>query len=70
MDDDLSTDELKHQQEARERAEREGAAEAIDEAEQATHLRRAEKAAYLQQKLGEREQSEADVEDETSSGER
>jgi hypothetical protein len=70
MDDEPSTDELKHQQELKERVERDGAAEAIDEAEQATHLRRAEKAAYLQQKLGEREQSEADVEDETSSDQR
>jgi hypothetical protein len=70
MDEDPSAGELKHQQEARERAEREGAAEAIDEAEAATHRRRADKASYLQEKLADREQSEADVEDETSSGER
>lgn len=59
MADDVSMDDLKHQQEARERVEREGAAGAVNEAEAAAHRRRAEKAAYLQEKLVEREQAEA-----------
>jgi hypothetical protein len=61
MDDDPSADELKHQQEVKERAERDGVAEAVDEAEAATHRRRADKAAYLQEKLADRERAEAET---------
>jgi hypothetical protein len=58
MLDDASTEELKLQQEVREHVEREGAADAVNEAEAAAHRRRAEKAAYLQEKLAERERVE------------
>jgi hypothetical protein len=61
MDEDPSAGELKHQQEAKERVEREGVADAVDDAEEATHRRRADKASYLQEKLAERERAEADT---------
>jgi hypothetical protein len=63
MVDDDSTEELKHQQAAKEHIEREGAADAVNEAEAAAHRRRAEKAAYLQEKLAERERSEEEPPD-------
>jgi hypothetical protein len=58
MVDDASTEELKHQQAVKEHVEREGVADAVNEAEAAAHRRRADKAAYLQEKLAEREQAE------------
>ncbi len=61
MDDDASAEELKRQQQATERLEREGMAEAANEAELAAHRRRADKAAYLQDKLSERERSEEEL---------
>lgn len=66
MADDDSTEELKHRQEVKEETEREGAADAMNEAEAAAHRRRAEKAAYLQEKLGEREHAEAETRDDQS----
>jgi hypothetical protein len=63
MVDDDSAEELKHQQAVKEHAEREGAAEAVNEADAAAHRRRAEKAAYLQEKLTEREEAEGDTPD-------
>ena len=62
MTDEPSADELKHEQESKERLERTDAAEAPTEADAATHLRRAEKASYLQEKLDERERAEAEAE--------
>jgi hypothetical protein len=56
--DDPSTEELKHRQAVKEQLEREGVADAVDEADAASHRRRAEKAAYLHDKLVEREASE------------
>jgi hypothetical protein len=61
MVDDSSTEELKHQQAVREHVEREGVADAVNEAEAAAHRRRAEKAAYLQEKLAERERTEEET---------
>jgi hypothetical protein len=63
MVDDASTEELKHQQAVKEHVEREGAAEAVNEADAAAHRRRAEKAAYLQEKLTEREHAEEETPD-------
>jgi hypothetical protein len=59
-DPDPSADELKREQATRERLEREGEAEAETDADAAAHRRRADKAAYLQDKLAERERSEGD----------
>jgi hypothetical protein len=64
MVDDASTGELKHQQEVKEHVEREGVADAVNAADAAAHRRRAEKAAYLQEKLAERERAEDEDEDE------
>jgi hypothetical protein len=61
MDDETSAGDLKHQQEVKERVEREGAADSVDEAEAATHRRRADKASYLREKLAERERAEAET---------
>jgi hypothetical protein len=63
MVDDASTEELKHRQAVKERIEREGVADAMNEAEAAAHRRRAEKAAYLQEKLAERERAEEEPPD-------
>jgi hypothetical protein len=63
MLDDASTEELKYQQAVKEHVEREGAAEAVNEADAAAHQRRAEKAAYLQEKLAERERTEEETPD-------
>jgi hypothetical protein len=52
------TGELRIEQEQRERAEREAAANAEQSTEEHTHVRRAEKHAYLEEKLAEREKSE------------
>jgi hypothetical protein len=51
-------DELREQQEARERAERERAEHAIDPEDEQAAERRAEKAAYLKEKLDEQVESE------------
>lgn len=59
MDDEESAADLKRQQEAKERAEREDAAKSDEDAEAAAHLRRAEKAEYLRGKLSEREVADA-----------
>lgn len=58
MDDDPTTEELRHQQARREEEERTGEHEAVRPEEAATHGRRAEKAAYLRERLAERERSE------------
>ncbi|MDX6507843.1 MAG: hypothetical protein QOG06_2487 [Gaiellaceae bacterium] len=63
MVDDASTEELKHQQAVKEHVEREGAAEAVNDADGAAHQRRADKAAYLQEKLAERERTEEETPD-------
>jgi hypothetical protein len=56
--DDGSTEELERQQANIERVEQKRADEAVTEDEAAAHRRRAEKAAYVGEKLAEREQSE------------
>ena len=63
MVDDASARELKRRQAVKEGFERESEAEADNEAEAAAHRRRAEKAAYLQEKLAEREHAEEDTPD-------
>jgi hypothetical protein len=55
---DPKTEELRIEQIHRERAEREQAGGATEEAEEHTHERRAERAAYLKEKLEERAKSE------------
>jgi hypothetical protein len=52
--DDRETDELLGEQERREQAERRMAEETVEHA----HVRRADKHAYLREKLAEREKSE------------
>jgi hypothetical protein len=52
-EDDPSTETLRLEQLRRERAERERAAQAVTEAEERAAARRAEKAAYLREKLDE-----------------
>jgi hypothetical protein len=63
MTDDATARELKRRQAIAEGLEREGEARADNEAEAATHRRRAEKARYLQEKLAEREHAEDDTSD-------
>jgi hypothetical protein len=58
--DDPSTEELRAVQAEREEAERELAEQSPDEREEHTHERRADRAAYLREKLD--EQAEADRE--------
>ena len=58
---DPKTEELRLEQIQRERAEREQAAESPEPAEEKTHRRRAERAAYLKQKLDERAKSEEEA---------
>jgi hypothetical protein len=55
---DPKTEELRIEQVEREHAEREAADEADLPTEEHTHVRRAEKHAYLEEKLAEREKSE------------
>jgi hypothetical protein len=55
---DPKTEELRIEQIQRERSEREQAGEAMEEAEERTHARRADRAAYLKSKLDERAKSE------------
>jgi hypothetical protein len=60
---DPKTEELRVEQTRRERTERAGAEAADQPAEGRTHERRAERAAYLEEKLGERAESEERVDD-------
>jgi hypothetical protein len=60
---DPKTEELKLTQLERERAERQRAETAPDEDEAVQHERRAEKARYLADKLGERAESERQQDD-------
>jgi len=62
MDEDDRTEELEIQQADRESAERRRADDDPTEAGTATHVRRAEKAAYLKEKLAERAASEREAE--------
>lgn len=55
---DPKTEELRLEQIARERAERQQAGDAPEPAEESTHRRRADRAAYLKSKLDERAKSE------------
>jgi hypothetical protein len=55
---DPKTEELRIEQVQRERTEREQAGEALEPAEERTHKRRADRAAYLKSKLDERAKSE------------
>jgi len=55
---DPETQELRLEQIRREREEREQAGDASEAAEEKTHERRAEQAAYLREKLGDRAESE------------
>ena len=56
--DNPSTEELRAVQAQREEAERERAAETPDPTEELTHVRRADRAAYLREKLDEQAESE------------
>ena len=58
---DPKTEELRLEQLARERTEREQAGAASEPAEERAHRRRAERAAYLKEKLDERAESEDDA---------
>lgn len=62
----LTTEELHRRQEAREEAERTYAEDAETDPETATHERRADKAAYLKEKLEERAESERRAAEEDS----
>lgn len=62
MNDDPTTEELQDAQIRREQAEREGARRAIEDDAAEQHERRAEKAAYLRDKLGARALSEEEAE--------
>ena len=55
---DPKTEELRLEQIQRERAEREQAGDSVEPAEERTHKRRADRAAYLREKLDERARSE------------
>jgi hypothetical protein len=55
---DPKTEELRIEQAQRERSERTQADEASEEADERTHDRRAQRAAYLKEKLDERAKSE------------
>jgi hypothetical protein len=58
MDEDPKTEELRVEQDKRERAERESEEHAPTEEDTQTHRRRADKAAYLREKLEQRAESE------------
>ena len=68
-DDEPPTEELRRQQARRERSELHEAAEAMTAFEEAAHLRRADKASYLQEKLRERERSEEQAREDDAAGE-
>ena len=59
---DPKTEELRIEQVQREMAERDQARDSSEEAEEHTHERRAERAAYLKKKLDERAKSEEELE--------
>jgi hypothetical protein len=59
---DPKTEELRIEQVQREMAERDQAHDASEEAEEHTHERRADRAAYLKKKLDERAKSEEELE--------
>jgi hypothetical protein len=63
--DQPTTEKLRLRQLAQERAEREGLAQADSEADAEAHLRRAEKAGYLREKLERQQQAdrESDADD-------
>ena len=63
MDEDPTTEELRVAQTERERQEREGAAGSGQEEETEQHERRADKAAYLREKLEERADAEREAAD-------
>jgi hypothetical protein len=63
MTEEPDTEELRRTQSARQAREQEMAGHAQDEQETAQHERRAEKARYLKEKLGERAESEREAED-------
>lgn len=63
MSEEPETRELKKLQSEREQAESEQAESAMTDDEAAQHQRRAEKAAYLREKLEERAESERDAEE-------
>ncbi len=65
---DPKTEELQVAQRDRERAEREQARESEDPTETHTHERRAERHAYLREKLCERAESEEQVASEDADG--
>ena len=58
---DPKTEEMRVVQVARERSERDRAGEAEEPAEEQAHRRRADRAAYLKQKLDQRAKSEEDA---------
>jgi hypothetical protein len=58
MDDDPTTEELRAIQARRELEERDAAERADDEADERAHERRADKAAYLREKLEEQERAD------------
>jgi hypothetical protein len=62
--DDPSADDLRRRQREQERLERDQVAESDTGAEADRHRRRAEKAAYLQRKLEQRQRAERNVDDE------
>ena len=61
MTDDPTTQELRIEQARREAEERERAGDAESESETEQHDRRAEKAAYLREKLEQRERAERET---------
>jgi hypothetical protein len=58
---DPKTEEMRLEQIQRERTEREQAGDSSEPAEEKTHERRAERAAYLKEKLDERAKSEEEA---------
>ncbi len=58
---DPKTEEMRLDQVQRERSEREQAKDSSDPAEERTHRRRADRAAYLKEKLDERAKSEEEA---------
>jgi hypothetical protein len=58
---DPKTEEMRLEQIQRERSERDQASESAEPAETRTHRRRAERAAYLKEKLDERAKSEEEA---------
>lgn len=61
--DDRSVEDLRRRQRAQEEAEREQIPESGTQAEADRHRRRADKAAYLQDKLEQRQRSEREADD-------